>query len=219
MDLRPYIEHTRLKSDTTISDIETLCQEAKDHLFYGVCVPPYFVAPARKILGRKSNIKLVTVVGFPMGYHVYTAKVEEARKAMLDGADEIDMVINIAALKNQDFATVGNELDTLMTLTSFGGKILKAIIETPLLSTAEIVKAAQLCAEKKVHFVKTGTGMTGMAPDPETIRIIKNHIHSDMGIKASGGIKSYQQAYDLIRAGANRLGTSASIQIVQNETN
>lgn len=215
MNIASYIEHTRLSPDTTLNQVENLCSEALQHAFHGVCIPPYFVPHTRKILGKNSPVKIVTVIGFPMGYHVYTSKAEEARKAMNDGAEELDMVINVAALKAGDYQTITNELDTLVTLSGFAGVVLKVIIESTLLLPDEIVKACLLCKEKKVNIVKTSTGMTGIPIVPETIRLIKNNIAPDMGIKASGGIKTQKDALALIQAGATRIGTSSGIQIIQ----
>lgn len=207
------IEQTILKADTTILDVEKLCNEAIQHHFFGVCIPPYFVKYAKNIL-QKSEVKIVTVVGFPLGYNTTPAKVEEARKALDQGADEIDMVINIAALKNGDFKFVKNDIQAVATLVQLKNKKIKVIIETALLTEEEKIKICQICAEIGVDFVKTSTGFSTSGAKVEDIILMRNVLPEKIKIKASGGIKTKEQAIDLINAGADRLGTSSGPQLI-----
>lgn len=212
-NLNQYIEHTILKADASESDIEKLCEEALNNEFYGVCVPPYFVKFAKQKLA-KSKVKIVTVVGFPLGYSCTPAKVEEAKKAIDEGADEIDMVINVAALKNEDYNFVKNDIQSLSTIIQLKGKKIKVILETALLSKEEIIKSCQICSEIGVDFVKTSTGFSTRGASIEDIVLIKENISKGIKIKASGGIKNREQALKLIEAGADKIGTSSSVEIV-----
>lgn len=211
--LTQYIEHTFLKADTSTSVINQLCQEAIENNFYGVCVPPYFVSLAVELLTNKPT-KVITVIGFPMGYAATPAKVEEAKRAIQEGADEIDVVVNIAAIKDENWAYVRNDIHSLTTVAHLQGKIVKIIFETALLTDEEIKQLCEICNENEVNFVKTATGFNEVNTSPEIIRRLKSHINSDIKIKASGGIRSKEQALALIEAGANRIGTSRSLEII-----
>jgi deoxyribose-phosphate aldolase len=213
MNLNQYIEHTVLKADTAESDVKKLCEEAIENKFLGVCVPPYFVKSARQYL-QKTDIKIVTVIGFPLGYSSTPAKVEEAKKAIDEGAHEVDMVINIAALKNEDYNYVINDIQSVTTIVQLKRGKVKVIFETALLTKAEIIKACEICNQVKVDFVKTSTGFSTRGASEEDIKLMKQHTEPSVKIKASGGIKTKAQALKLIESGAERLGTSASIQIV-----
>lgn len=212
--LNKYIEHTILKADTSEKDIEKLCSEAVENDLFGVCVPPYFVKMAKQKLA-KSKVKIVTVAGFPLGYSSTPAKVEEAKKAMDEGADEIDMVINIAALKNGDFNFVKNDILSLATIIQLRSRKLKVILETALLSEDEIIKACQICNEVGVDFVKTSTGFSTRGASVEDIKLMKANIGANIKIKASGGIKTKEQAMAMIEAGADRIGTSSGVEIAR----
>jgi deoxyribose-phosphate aldolase len=201
------IEHTILKADTTAQEIISLCETAKKHEFFGVCVPPYFVKLAKKHL-LESNVKIVTVAGFPLGYNTTPAKVEEARKALDEGADEVDMVLNIAALKNGDFNFVHNDIQSVAMLVQLKGNKLKVIIETALLSKAEKLKACEICSEIGVDFVKTSTGFSSGGATVADIELLRKALPKNIKIKASGGIKTKEQAVSLVAAGADRIGTS-----------
>ncbi|MCB9257167.1 MAG: deoxyribose-phosphate aldolase [Chitinophagales bacterium] len=207
------IEHTILKADATESEIKKLCEEAKEHRFFGVCVPPYFIKLAKQVLS-KTECKVVSVVGFPLGYNSTPSKVEETRKAIDEGADEIDMVLNIAAFKNGDFNFVLNDIQSVCTLTHLKNRKLKVIIETALLSKEEIVKACEICAEAGVDFVKTSTGFSTSGAQAEDISLMRNNLPSNIGIKASGGIKNKEQALALVEAGASRIGASAGVKLL-----
>lgn len=210
------IEHTILKADTSLIDIEKLCNEAIQHHFYGVCIPPYFIKYAKNIINN-NQVKIVTVVGFPLGYNTTPAKVEEARKAIDQGADEIDMVINIAALKNNDWNYVKNDIQSVMTLVQLKSKKLKVIFETALLTEEEKVKLCEICSELGVDFVKTSTGFAGTnsGAKVEDIKLMRKNLPDTIKIKASGGISTPQQALDLIQAGADRLGTSKGPLLIE----
>ena len=214
MKMNQRIEHTILKPDTMESDIKKLCEEAIEHGFFGVCVPPYFVKLASIIL-KDSSVKIVTVAGFPLGYNTTPAKVEEARKAMDEGAHEIDMVMNIAALKNNDLNFVQNDIQSVATLVQLKGCKLKVIIETALLSNVEKVKACEICAKVGVDFVKTSTGFASSGAKLKDIELMRKNLPASIKIKASGGIKTKEQAKDLVKAGADRLGTSSGPDLIE----
>lgn len=214
MKMNQRIEHTILKPDTMESDIKKLCEEAIAHGFFGVCVPPYFVKHASIIL-KDSSVKIVTVAGFPLGYNTTPAKVEEARKAMDEGAHEIDMVMNIAALKNNDLNFVQNDIQSVATLVQLKGCKLKVIIETALLSNDEKVKACEICAKVGVDFVKTSTGFASSGAKLKDIELMRKNLPANIKIKASGGIKTKEQAKDLVKAGADRLGTSSGPDLIE----
>lgn len=214
MKMNQRIEHTILKPDTMESDIKKLCEEAIEHGFFGVCVPPYFVKHASIIL-KDFSVKIVTVAGFPLGYNTTPAKVEEARKAMDEGAHEIDMVMNIAALKNNDLNFVQNDIQSVATLVQLKGCKLKVIIETALLSNDEKVKACEICAKVGVDFVKTSTGFASSGAKLKDIELMRKNLPASIKIKASGGIKTKEQAKDLVKAGADRLGTSSGPDLIE----
>ncbi|MCB9226635.1 MAG: deoxyribose-phosphate aldolase [Chitinophagales bacterium] len=213
MDIVSKIEHTVLKADTGNEDVERICQEAKENNFAGVCVPPYFVKKATTLL-EKSDCLVVTVVGFPLGYSTTPAKVEETRKAIDEGADEIDMVINIAALKNKDYSYVENDIQTITTLAHLRSKKVKVIIETALLTQDEKLKACEICAKIGVDFVKTSTGFASSGAKVEDIELLRKNLPEHIKLKASGGIKTKEQAEALVEAGADRLGASSSLNLI-----
>jgi deoxyribose-phosphate aldolase len=213
MELAKYIEHTNLKPDCTKEDIIQLCNEAIEHGFYGVCVSPYYVQLAKKTIGKKP-IKLVTVAGFPLGYSTVGAKVEEAKKALISGADEIDMVMNIAAFKSDDIQTVQNDIQSVVTVCHLQNKKVKVIIETAYLNDEEILRACKICVDCEVDFVKTSTGYASKGADPKTIKLMREELPAKIKIKAAGGIKTQKQALDLIAAGADIIGTSNGIGLL-----
>ncbi|MBW7844606.1 MAG: deoxyribose-phosphate aldolase [Bacteroidia bacterium] len=208
-----YIEHTLLKPDSTKDDIIKLCKEAVEHKLYGVCVPPYFVQLAKKEI-KKSNVKIISVIGFPFGYDTVASKVEETKKAIISGADEIDMVINVAAFKSGDDATVLNDLQAVIMACHLQNKIAKVIIETAYLTKEEIEKACRMCVESDADFVKTSTGFASRGASIEDIEIMRKVLPTKIKIKAAGGIRDRKTAEDFIKAGADRIGTSAGVAIV-----
>jgi deoxyribose-phosphate aldolase len=212
MDLRPYLESTILSPTVTGSKIDALCKEAIENGFFGVCVPPFWVKRAKRELGN-SHVKLVTVIGFPYGYQMTEAKMEEGRLAIKDGADELDLVMNISAFKDgMNWPKI--EFAKMATYLHQEEKLLKVIIECPLLDTEEIKSAALQCADAGVDIVKTSTGTTGVAVDVETIALLRSILPKHVGIKASGGIKTRELAIALVKAGADRLGTSGALQLL-----
>ncbi|MCH2084554.1 MAG: deoxyribose-phosphate aldolase [Saprospiraceae bacterium] len=216
MKLANYFDHTLLKADCTRKDILAVCQEAKKYQFAAVCVPPYYVNLATNELDD-TQIKVATVIGFPLGYPATAGKVEEIKRAINDGADELDVVLNIAALKNGDWNFVQSDLDSMTTAVRLRSKQIKAIIETAILSEEEIKKACIVCREVGVDFIKTSTGYQGGA-SVDAVKLIKESVKdSNIKIKASGGIRKVSDAVALIEAGADRLGSSSAVAIVQEE--
>lgn len=213
MNLASKIDHTLLKADASEKEVKKICAEAMEFGFAAVCIPPYFVRKSKLWLSD-SKVKVATVVGFPLGYSHTPAKVEEARRAIDEGADEIDMVINLIALKAGDWNYLKNELTSTATIVQLRGGKLKVILETGLLSEAEIIKACELCKEMTVDFVKTSTGFIQPGATVEAVKLLRANLPKTIKIKASGGIKTKEFALELIEAGADRLGCSASVSIV-----
>jgi len=213
IELNSFIEQTLLKADTTKAEIENLCLEAKKHNFHGICIPPYFIKTA-KLLLADSTVKIITVVGFPLGYNTLSAKVEETKRAIEDGADEIDMVMNISAFKNNDLINVKDGIESVATYCRLKAKIIKVIIETNLLSDTEIVKACEICATIGVDYVKSCTGFFG-GVKKEHIELMRSVLPDKIKIKASGGIRDAEFAHQLVEAGADRIGTSSGTALVK----
>lgn len=211
--LAAYIEHTLLKPTTTRQEIEQHCKEAIQYGFFGVCVPPYYVATAKNCLKGK-KVKIITVAGFPLGYSTLPVKAEAVKRAIADGADEVDVVINLAALKSGQWNHVRDEINSLATLCRLHGKIVKVIIETAVLEQSEMEEACQICAEAGVDFVKTSTGFTGGGATVEVVRFLRSILPEKIGVKASGGIKTLEEATAMIAAGASRIGTSSGINMM-----
>ncbi len=209
--LSALIDHTLLKADATQEQIGRLCSEARRHGFASVCVNPAHVALASQLL-KGTDVKVCTVVGFPLGATTPTVKAIEARDAIANGAEEIDMVINVGALKAGNLQLVFDDIKAVRTATK--GKVLKVIIETALLTDEEKVKACQLAKEAAADFVKTSTGFGPSGATVEDIRLMRQTIGPEMGIKASGGIRTQEQARAMVKAGATRIGASASVAIV-----
>ena len=216
MSIATYIDHTVLKPGTSLEDIQKLCNEAREYSFAAVCIPPYFVSNAYALL-KNSNIKIATVIGFPFGYNNYEAKFKEAEIAVKDGANELDMVMNIAAFKNGDYNYIKEEVQTILQVMNKTNTILKVIIETGLLSDEEIIKCCDLYKNYPVNFLKTSTGYAEKGASVEAVSLMRKHLPEHIQIKASGGIKTFEFADALIKAGATRLGCSASVAIVTGE--
>ena len=211
MELGKYIDHTNLHADATLKDIERLCDEAIKYHFQAVCVNPYYVTLAANLL-KGTNIEVCTVIGFPLGQNTTSTKSYEAIEAVNNGATEIDMVINIAALKDKDYEYVKNEIEEIRD--SIDGKILKVIIETCYLTQEEIIKMTKICNETFVNFIKTSTGFGTRGASIQDVKLINENKSELLEIKASGGIKNYHEANDFIEAGATRLGTSHGVDIM-----
>ena len=194
-----YIDHTILKPTTILSEVENLCNEAIEYQFAAVCAPPLFVKKAKAILNG-SSVKVATVIGFPFGYCAIEAKVAEIVLAIVDGVDELDMVINISALKNNDWQFLANEINTIIPIIKNWGKI---------------IKCCDICGAAGVDYLKTSTGYAEHGASVHAVQLIRKHLSDAVKIKASGGIRTYQFAKELIDAGADRLGCSSSIQIIK----
>ena len=213
MEIGKYIDHTNLKMDATAKDITELCEEAIENGFETVCIHPCYVSLAKDLL-KDTNIGVCTVIGFPLGMNTPKVKSFEAIDAVENGADEIDMVINVGALKDNDYDYVKKEIE--LVRDDIDGKTLKVIIETSLLTEDEIIKMTEICNETFVHFIKTNTGFGSRGVSLEDVEIINKHKNDVLEIKASGGIKTFDQMNKLIEAGATRIGTSSSVDIVKN---
>ena len=205
-------DHTILKADATRKDVKRVCDEAMAYSFCSVCVNSYYVPYVANLL-HGSDVKICSVVGFPLGAMSTRAKALEAKIAVMDGADEIDMVINVGALKDRDYSVVLEDIKAVKE--ACGEHVLKVIIETCLLTDDEKVKACELAKEAGADFVKTSTGFSSAGAKVEDVRLMRETVGSDMGVKASGGIHDKEFAKELVDAGANRLGTSATIEIVE----
>lgn len=212
MELNKYIDHTNLKNTATLKDIEKLCNEAIKYKFASVCVYPYYVPLASNLL-KDTNVEVCTVIGFPSGMSTKETKVYEAIDAVEKGATEIDMVINIAALKNKDYDYVKEEIEEIRD--AIDGKVLKVIIETCLLSKEEIIKMTEICNGTFVNFIKTSTGFSEYGARVEDIKLMNEHKNEILEIKASGGIRDIKKAEDMINAGATRLGTSSGVKLMK----
>jgi deoxyribose-phosphate aldolase len=213
MNIASYIEHTNLSSTLTIHAIDKLVEEAKQFGFVGICVPPFWVKRAQREIG-KDKILLVTVAGFPLGYNMTETKLDEIRLAIDNGADEIDVVWNLTAFKT-GIPWTKIEIAKCSKLTHDHQKLLKVIIETAYLSDPEIENACKLCADAGVDFVKTSTGFAPSGATVENIALMKKSLPPDVGIKASGGIKTHAQALAMIQAGATRIGTSSGVAMLE----
>ncbi len=212
-NLNRYIEHTNLKPTITHHDVEKLIEEAIQHRFAGVCVPPFWVKKAKRDIGE-ADVQLVTVIGFPLGYHMTETKLAEMELAIKTGADELDMVMNVSAMK-AEMPWVKIEVARCSQLAHEHEKILKVIIETAYLTDKELELACRWCADAGVDFVKTSTGFAPAGAKVEEIRKMRELLPSHVGIKASGGIRTLADAEALIKAGADRLGTSAGVLLMQ----
>lgn len=213
MNIAKYIDHTCLKADATLKDIEKLCNEAKENGFYSVCVNPAYVSHALGFLSG-TDVKICSVVGFPLGSSTVQTKVYEAVNAVDDGADEIDMVMNIGYFKSGLFHLVKNEIERVRSVIR--DSILKVIIESSLLSDEEIEKAVKICIEAGADYVKTSTGFAGSGATEKAVEIMKEVSKgSEIKIKVSGGIKDRKTAERYIELGAERIGTSSGIAILE----
>lgn len=214
MKLNRYIDHTVLKPTTTLEDIKNLCMEAVEYDFAAVCIPPPFVKLAKTFVGNTTT-KVATVIGFPFGYSAIEAKVAESVLSIIDEADELDMVANILAIRNGDWGYVEKEIATVMPLIRNKQKVIKVIIESGILLEEEIIKCCELYAKHGVDFVKTSTGYAEKGASVEAVALMRKHLPAKIQIKASGGIRTFTFAQELIAAGATRIGASASVEIMK----
>ncbi len=211
--INQYIDHTILKPTTLVADIDKLCSEAKQFGFAAVCVPPNFIRQAKQAL-TGSAVKVATVIGFPFGYAAVESKIAEIVLAMVDGVDELDVVVNISAIKNGDWAYLANEINHIMPVVKSKGKVIKIIIESGVLTDDEIIKCCELYGVAGIDYLKTSTGYAEKGASVETVKLFRLHLPEQVQIKASGGIRDYAFARELVDAGATRLGCSASVAIV-----
>ena len=212
MGLNKYIDHTILKATASGTDVQKLCEEAIEHEFYSVCVNGCYVADAKQLL-QGTDVKVAAVVGFPLGAMTTAAKVFEAKEAVENGASEIDMVINVAKLKDGEFEYVENEIRQIKE--AIGDNVLKVIIETCYLTDEEKVKACELSLAAKADFVKTSTGFGTDGATYEDVKLMKSVVGDNAKVKASGGVRDKETAQKYIDLGAERLGTSSGIDIVK----
>ena len=213
-EIARFIDHTLLKPEATPAQIERLCDEARRYGFAAVCVNPVYVRLAAERL-QGAEVAVCSVVGFPLGATTTAAKVYEARQALADGASELDMVIHVGALKAGDYERVQEDIAAVADVCHKGGALLKVIIETALLDDAEKVAACRLAQAAGADFVKTSTGFAGGGATAEDVRLMRQTVGPRMGVKAAGGIRSYADALAMIEAGANRIGASAGVRIVE----
>lgn len=207
-----YIDSTNVKSNATIDDITRLCNDAIKYHFASVCVLPYYVPLAKDLL-EESQVAVGTVVGFPLGMSTTEVKVYEAVEALENGAEEIDMVINIGALKDKEYEFVKKEIEEVRNVLD--GKVLKVIIETSLLTKNEIIKMTEICNETYVNFIMTSTGYSTRGANIEDIEIINEHKNDILEVKASGGIKNKEDVKRLLDLGVKRIGTSHTKEIME----
>ena len=213
MPLNKYIDHTILKPTCLVADIEKLCAEAKQYDFAAVCVPPNFVKLAKeKLVG--STVQVATVIGFPFGYSATEAKIAEIILAMVDGADELDVVANISAIKNGDWSAIADEINHIMPIIRSKGKVVKIIIESGVLTDDEIIKCCDIYGIAGIDYLKTSTGYAEKGASVEAVKLFRKHLPDQVQIKASGGIRDYATAKLMIDAGATRIGCSAGVAIV-----
>lgn len=214
MNLNRYIDHTLLKADATSSQVAKLCQEAKEHEFFSVCINSYYVKKAVSLL-QGSKTAVCTVVGFPLGASTMETKRFEAMKAIAEGAREIDMVLNISAVKSGEWQYALDDMSSLAQVCHQQGGLLKVILETCLLNEEEKKKACELAVKAGVDFVKTSTGFSTGGATIEDVKLMRSTVGDKLGVKASGGVRDAATAKAMIEAGASRLGTSASVEIMK----
>lgn len=212
MDLNKMIDHTILKADAKREDVVRYCKEAKEYDFMSVCVNSCHVKTVKKEL-EGSDVKVCCVVGFPLGAMATEAKAFETKYCVENGADEIDMVINIGGLKDKDYDLVRRDIEEVVKAAN--GKVVKVIIETCLLDEEEKKKACEIAKEAKAHFVKTSTGFSTGGAKVEDIRLMKSVVGDELKVKASGGVRTKEDAMNMIDAGASRIGASSGINIVK----
>jgi deoxyribose-phosphate aldolase len=216
MNVAGYIDHTILKPVTVMNDVRKLCGEASEYGFAAVCVPPPFVKASKNLL-TEGNIRVATVIGFPFGYSVARAKLAEVQQALQDGADELDIVINLTALKSGSWSYLESEMDLLVEPIHEKGKVVKVIIESGLLTDEEIVRCCQIYSGPGADFLKTSTGYAETGATVHAVQLMRANLPSTVKIKASGGIRTYEAAMEYIAAGADRIGCSAGVAIMKQQ--
>lgn len=215
-NLNQYIDHTLLKPEATEKDVDRVVKEAIDNHFYSVMINPYWVSYVHNLLAN-TNVKTATVIGFPLGANTTNIKVAETNQAIEDGADEVDMVMNIGEFKGGNYKAVQEDIQSVVTAAHKRNTLIKVIIENALLTDGEIAKAADIVANAGADFVKTSTGFSTSGAKAHDVAIMKKAVGDRIKVKAAGGIHTAQDAEDMIKAGASRLGTSASLKIIGKE--
>lgn len=213
LTVNQYIDHTILKPTCLVADIQKLCEEAKQYQFAAVCVPPNFIKLAKELV-QGSAVQVATVIGFPFGYSATEAKIAEIILAMVDGADELDVVTNISAIKNGDWMAIADEINHIMPIIRSKGKKIKVIIESGVLTDEEIIKCCDIYGIAGIDYLKTSTGYAEKGASVEAVQLFRKHLPEAIQIKASGGIRDYATAKQMIDAGATRIGCSAGVAIV-----
>lgn len=216
MDKAKYIDHTILKATATKKDVFKLCAEANTYHFKSVCINPCYVSFAKELL-KGSDVLICTVIGFPLGANTSSVKAYETTEAIANGADEVDMVINIGALKAQEYDVVLEDIKAVVKAAD--GVLVKVILETCYLTNEEIIKASLLAKEAGADFVKTSTGFGTEGATVEAVKLMRETVGPDMGVKASGGIRTKDDMEKMINAGANRIGCSAGVKIMEEYNN
>ena len=211
MQLNKMIDHTLLKQDATLEQIHELCNQAIKYDFASVCVNPWYVKECYQLL-KNSNVKVCTVIGFPLGSNTSEVKAFETKNAIENGASEIDMVLNVSAMKNKDFDYVLKDIQSVVKAAN--GNLVKVILETCLLTQEEIVKACKLAQVAQAQYVKTSTGFSTYGAKVEDVALMYQTVGKELKVKASGGIKTYEDAKKMIAAGASRIGTSNGVKII-----
>lgn len=214
MKLEKYIDHTLLKADATLDAIEKLCKEAAEYRFASVCINPVYVTKASKLL-KDSDVKVCTVIGFPLGANVTDVKIYEAKNALAEGATELDYVLNISDVKNGEFDRVQTEMAAFVGLKDdHPGLVIKVILETCYLTDLEIEKVCEIAKNTKIDFVKTSTGFGSGGATEEAVTLMKAFVGSIVEVKASGGVRTKEDAEKYIQLGATRIGTSNGVGII-----
>ncbi len=214
--IAPYIDHTLLKPSASQHDILKLIHEAIEYNFACVCIPPIYVTLANQLLQEHQTIKVCTVIGFPLGYNLSKVKVYEAQQAVLQGADEIDMVVNQNFIKNEDWNGVEEDIKSIRAVSK--NKVLKVILETAHLTDEEIIKASKIAEKSGANFIKTSTGFGKGGASIKAVKLMKSVISANMKIKASGGIRDLATAQKYIDLGVSRIGTSSGVSIIKGQT-
>ena len=211
-----FIDHTYLKPEGTSQNIKDICIQAQEHSFMSVCVQPYFISLAKSLLNESKSL-VCTVVGFPLGMNSPIIKANETEKALKDGADEIDMVINIGLVKENKYDLLHEDISSVTKVTN-NNYLTKVILETCLLTDVEIQKTSEICARAGAHYIKTSTGFSTGGATEHSVKLMRKTVGSDLGVKASGGVKNLVDFKNMLKSGATRIGTSNGVSIIQGQT-